>query len=162
MGIARHRPLPGTCAGQQCLFHRQQGASLVEFAVVLPLLLLLLVGVVYYGYAFVLKTALERATGNAAQLATQTLDPSTGGIDESAVRAVVLSSLEWAPPQAITVGFSGPGAAECGAGAAGGIRVSLDTRSPGVMAFQSVEFLGVVVPSTNPGGMIAEACYGYP
>ena len=98
MGIARHRPLPGTCAGQQCLFHRQQGASLVEFAVVLPLLLLLLVGVVYYGYAFVLKTALERATGNAAQLATQTLDPSTGGIDESAVRAVVLSSLEWAPP----------------------------------------------------------------
>ena len=45
----------------------QRGAALIEFALVLPLLLAIAVGIVYYGYAFVLKTAVENAAKNGAQ-----------------------------------------------------------------------------------------------
>ena len=57
----------------------QRGAALIEFALVLPLLLAIAVGIVYYGYAFVLKTAVEQAARNGAQemVAISPLAPST-------------------------------------------------------------------------------------
>ncbi|MES1925919.1 TadE family protein [Salinisphaera sp. T31B1] len=88
---------------------RQRGAALIEFALVLPLLLAIAVGIVYYGYAFVLRSALEEAARNAVQEAVA-VDPLRANYSRSLLlkraQDVARASVDWLPASvrtAITV-----------------------------------------------------------
>ena len=62
--IARHRDS-----------HRARAAAIVEFAVVLPLLLMILFGIIEYGYVFMVRLTVEHAAregGRVASLSTST------------------------------------------------------------------------------------------
>lgn len=81
---------------------RQRGAALVEFAFVLPVLLALLIGVIYYGYVFMLQAAVTYAAREGAQVAVA-VDPV--GLSASDYQSAVGSeagqaarnSLDWLP-----------------------------------------------------------------
>lgn len=81
---------------------RQGGAALIEFAFVLPMLLILLIGMSYYGYVFMLQAAVTNAAQQAANAATAT-DPV--GLSQSDYDALIgdtvasslFSSLDWLP-----------------------------------------------------------------
>lgn len=81
----------------------QSGAALIEFALVLPILLAFAVGVIYYGYIFMLDAALTHAAKQGAQVAVN-IDPvdySSSGEYQAAVRSQVTTSvansLSWLP-----------------------------------------------------------------
>ena len=62
----------------------QQGAAAIEFAFVLPVLLLMTYGMVVYGYTFILQQAITFAAQEAAEAAVR-VDPSDPDIDYSNV-----------------------------------------------------------------------------
>jgi len=68
------------------------GGVLIEFAFVLPIFLVLLLGTIYYGYVFALDSALEHATAEAAQ-AIAGLDATQlgGGCAEFETEAATLA-----------------------------------------------------------------------
>ena len=81
--------------------HVQRGAALIEFALVLPILLALLVGTIYYGYVFVLDAAVTHAAKQGAQAAVA-VNPAAfdGGYEAEVVARVSASvsrNLEWLP-----------------------------------------------------------------
>lgn len=83
---------------------RQVGAAVIEFALVLPLLLAIVVGIIYYGYAFVLKTAVEHAAKNGAQAAVA-VDPliqDYKAVFKEAAEDAALDSMSWLPDSVIT------------------------------------------------------------
>ena len=105
---------------------RQSGAAMIEFSLVLPILLALFVGVIYYGYVFVLDAAVTHAVKQGAQVAIN-IDPVAFDSPtdfETAVRAAVntsvTNSLNWLPSSAranVTVPpatFTEPTAGESG------------------------------------------------
>ncbi len=49
---------------------RQRGTAIVEFAVVLPLLLTLLFGIIEYGYVFMVRQTLQHASREGSRLAS--------------------------------------------------------------------------------------------
>jgi len=49
--------------------HRQRGAAIVEFAVVLPLLLTILFGIIEFGYVFMVRQTLQHAAREGCRLA---------------------------------------------------------------------------------------------
>lgn len=81
---------------------RQRGVALIEFALVLPLLLTLLIGTIYYGYVFMLQSAATHAAqaGAAAAVAVsplgKDLDTYRDDINQAAAAAVA-QSLNWLP-----------------------------------------------------------------
>ena len=106
----------------------QTGVALIEFALVLPLLLAIAVGIVYYGYAYVLKAAVESAAQNAAQEAVA-LSPlgdnySMERVLERAKR-VALASL----PSGIEANVSV--ASQCEASDLFGVHVRIDLSDEG-------------------------------
>ncbi|MAA74349.1 MAG: hypothetical protein CMN28_06540 [Salinisphaeraceae bacterium] len=90
---------------------RQSGAAMIEFALVLPILLLIVVGTIYYGYVFVIEMALENAAQEAAVAAAaiQPADYETQAQYLAAVDAVVdrvaEDNLDWLPVS-VRSGFS--------------------------------------------------------
>ncbi|GAB3674759.1 TadE/TadG family type IV pilus assembly protein [Salinisphaera aquimarina] len=78
----------------------QRGAAVIEFALMLPFLLAIAVGIIYYGYAFVLKSAVENAARNGAQEIVA-VSPLTSGYSDALLRArartVVQASVAWLP-----------------------------------------------------------------
>lgn len=83
---------------------RQRGAALIEFALVLPLLLAFTIGIIYYGYVFMLDAAVTHAAKQGAQVAVN-LDPLDFASPADYQDAVVLrvsnsvsNSLDWLPP----------------------------------------------------------------
>ena len=50
--------------------HRRRGGAIVEFAVVLPLLLTILFGIIEYGYVFMVRQSLQHAAREGARLAS--------------------------------------------------------------------------------------------
>ncbi len=62
-------------AGRQ---HRQRGQAYVEFALVLPLLLLLIAGTIAFGQAFYAKLATQAAAWSAARHAVATVNAERG------------------------------------------------------------------------------------
>ena len=85
----------------------QRGAALIEFAIILPMLLILLVGMIYYGYVFMLQSAVNNAAQQAAGAAVA-VDPvgrsSSGSGPDSypavvgqAVVDTIASNLDWLP-----------------------------------------------------------------
>ncbi|MEQ8798515.1 MAG: TadE/TadG family type IV pilus assembly protein [Salinisphaeraceae bacterium] len=75
---------------------------MIEFAFVLPLLLALLIGMSYYGYVFMLQSAVTNAAQQAANAATSTDPVGMSSSDYNAlvgeaVAASVFSNLDWLP-----------------------------------------------------------------
>ncbi len=116
--------------------HGQRGVSLLEFVLVLPLLLAIAVGIVYYGYAFVLQSAVAHAAKAGAQTAIAVSPLGEMGDDyparrETQVRRAVTQSLSWLPHARdgmLTIDHAGPGADACVAG--GGYPVIVALRLP--------------------------------
>lgn len=70
----------------------ERGATAVEFAVVLPLLLLLIYGLMVYSYMFVLQEAITFAAQEAAEAAVK-VDPALDPADyEAKVKAEVVAA----------------------------------------------------------------------
>ena len=76
---------------------------MLEFALVLPILLMLLIGVFYYGYVFMLDAAVTHAAKQGAQVAVN-LDPvdfaspaAFQGAVTAQVNTSVMNSLNWLP-----------------------------------------------------------------
>lgn len=81
--------------------HGEAGAAALEFAVVLPLLLLLIYGLVVYSYMFVLQEAINFAAQEAAEAAVR-VDPAQDPADYEAivnveVRAAAARVLDFLP-----------------------------------------------------------------
>ena len=110
---------------------KEQGVALIEFALVLPLLLLLTVGIVFYGYALVLKIAVVQAAKNGAQEAAA-VSPLIENYNTSLfdrARQAAEDSLAWLPSAAfdarsITAGAAA-GSDECDEEASFGVRVAI-------------------------------------
>lgn len=127
---------------------RQRGAALVEFAFVLPFLLALLVGTVYYGYVFLLQAAVTYAAREGAQVAVA-VDPVGTGYQAAVVaevRQAVRNSLDWLPDavegnlQETQVSFAG--------GDRVSVRVSLATAGGGggLLPQANLPVVGAVPP----------------
>lgn len=140
---------------------RQRGVAVIEFAVVLPVILLLLLGTVYYGYVYVLKNSVQQAAGNAASQAAQSVD-GDGQLDIDRLRAVVLASLQPIPALAVDVSATTSGDRGCTAPASGAVHVALDTSVEGVMPFQPVRVFGVRVPPGTSRTISEVACFSVP
>ena len=93
----------------------ERGAAAVEFALVVPLLLLLLFAIISYGYLLSFRQALSQGASEAARAAVVDLDANSGGAD---VTAVIDGSLDsygvTCASAAMTCEVSDP--APCGAG----------------------------------------------
>lgn len=81
---------------------RQRGASLIEFAFVLPLLLVILIGTIYFGYVYMLQSAVIHAAQQATTAAVGVSPAGLSGSEyQSAVSDVVVNtvsqSLDWLP-----------------------------------------------------------------
>ena len=136
----------------------QRGAALIEFALVLPLLLAIAVGIVYYGYAFVLKTAVENAARNGAQamVAISPLSEGYAGLIEPRARAVVTRSLDWLP-DSVSQAVQPPraGAGVCAGEAVYGVSVRLPLTSgdnPVLPQFKLGRFEIPPLPTGENGG----------
>lgn len=80
----------------------QSGAALLEFSLVLPLLIMLLIGVIYYGTVFLLDAAVTHAAkqGAIAAVAVDPLSLSSQGYKDAVeieVGGSVRNSLSWLP-----------------------------------------------------------------
>jgi Flp pilus assembly protein TadG len=78
----------------------ERGAVAIEFALVFPLFILLLYGLVTYGLIFGLQHAMTAAAGNGARAAIACDPTDPGGHVECVVeraRSAVSASLEWMP-----------------------------------------------------------------
>jgi Flp pilus assembly protein TadG len=80
----------------------ESGAAALEFAILLPLLLLMVYGIVVYSYMFIVQEAITFAAQEAAEAAVK-VDPAQDPADyEAAVRAEVLATaarvLDFLPP----------------------------------------------------------------
>jgi len=96
--MERHRPrqaVPGAAP------HRQAGATAIEFAFVLPLLIALTYSLIVYSYSFVVYESLSYAAQQGAEAAVA-VDPSDTDAYKDNVRAYVQSTvagvLGWMPP----------------------------------------------------------------
>lgn len=122
----------------------ERGAAAVEFALVLPLLLLLLFGVIAYGYMLSFRGSMSQAAAEGARAAAVSVDASKR---ESNARAAVEEAL-----QAYGVSCSDPGMActfdAAPAGCASGtscfqVRLTYDYEDEPLIP---LPFVGVVMP----------------
>ena len=83
------------------LQRKQQGAVLAEFAIILPLFLVLVVGVIEMGSAFFVQNALNKAVREGARLKTYALDPwlvPGVTITDAQIRTQVRNVMNGLPP----------------------------------------------------------------
>lgn len=83
--------------------HGQKGASAVEFALILPLLLFLIYGLIVYGYLMVLQQSLTFAAQEGAQVAVAVDPYNVAAAQYNATvtktsQAAVARVLDWLPP----------------------------------------------------------------
>lgn len=93
---ARHRPRP------------ERGAAAVEFALVVPILLLLVFGIIEFGYLINRSSMVNNAARDAAR------EASLSG-DLAAIRAVANGSLDGMPGVAVDVDCEQADGSSCGA-----------------------------------------------
>lgn len=82
MGKSVHRPV-----GRRGERRGEQGASAVEFAIILPLLVLFLFGIVEYGLIFFVNNGMTEATSDAARASLAGY--TTGGTDAQIVQSAL-------------------------------------------------------------------------
>ncbi|WP_353109660.1 TadE family protein [Salinisphaera dokdonensis] len=105
----------------------------MEFALVLPLLLAIASGITYYGYAYVLKSAVESASRAGAEQAVAVsplLGADYAAVQEAQVQQAVARSLDWLPSrviEAVTVQAK----AACALDGGYGVRVRLPLTGEG-------------------------------
>ena len=75
-------------AGRACRRRDQHGAAAVEFALVAPLLLVLVFGVISYGYMLSFRQALSQAAAEGARAAAVSPYPSASDKEQSALDAI--------------------------------------------------------------------------
>lgn len=77
---------------------QQSGAAAVEFALIFPILFLLIYGVIVYSYLFVIQESITFTAQEAAE-ATVAVDPNTGTDTDRITRArnTAVSILSWMP-----------------------------------------------------------------
>ncbi len=86
--------------------HRRRGGAIVEFAVVLPLLLTILFGIIEYGYVFMVRQSLQHAAREGCRLASlQTSVPPYANVIE---RVEGIMGAARVPINAPTVTQQGP------------------------------------------------------
>lgn len=99
---------------------REQGQTMVEFALVMPVLLLVIFGIIQFGVLYndyisltdatrigARKAAVSRQTGNPVGLATAAVRNSASDLDQAKL-AVNVSATVWAPGADVTVETSYP------------------------------------------------------
>ncbi len=135
------------------------GAALIEFALVLPLLLAIAVGIVYYGYAFVLKTALEHAARNGVQEAVA-VSPLVDGYGQSLLfgraRDVAIYSLDWLPA-AVRTEIVVDEDSDCGEGEVFGLAVRLPLSNGETSVLPQLSLGGFQIPPL-PTVIVGRAC----
>jgi Flp pilus assembly protein TadG len=90
MASAPTRPRPCRDGGRRCgIVFDRRGATMVEFAFIAPVLLVLLLGAIEIARFHFTRSALESAA--AATMRVATIDP---GADEASLRAVLRDNLE--------------------------------------------------------------------
>ena len=89
-----HHDLPGNLQRSRA----QTGAAAVEFALVFPMLFMLIYGVIVYSYLFVLQESLAFAAQEAAEAAVK-VDPETGTDAQRTLLAQQMAAtiLNWLP-----------------------------------------------------------------
>lgn len=105
--------------------HRQSGSSVVEMALLLPLVLVMLFAIVDYGRFFYLKSMAASVASDAARAA------SLPGADDAAVAALVAAELNNAA-EATPAGYS--------LGVTPQVTISPATRSPGDMVSVTFQY----------------------
>ncbi|MDH3394273.1 MAG: pilus assembly protein [Desulfobulbaceae bacterium] len=71
----------------------RQGAAVVEFAILLVLILLILAGVVEFGFLWLQSHYINNAAREGARIAAKTEDPTVPGPDNDAVKKAVIDYL---------------------------------------------------------------------
>jgi Flp pilus assembly protein TadG len=103
--------------------HREKGAELLELALVLPLLLVLVVGVIDFGQAYAIKDQLTGAARDGARVAvngfndTDTANPQCGGAPcsvQAAANAVIIALNNTNNPNINTCGVNTSDVASAG------------------------------------------------
>lgn len=150
---------------------RQSGGALVEFALLLPLLLAIALGIVYYGYAFVLRLTVEKAADNAAQqaVAVSPLSDNYAQAVSSRAQVAALTTFSWLSAerarQLVTVvvtGADGAGAASgcISGGSQAAVEVTLKPFEQGNALLPVFVFAGFAIPPGLPGVITSRACFG--
>lgn len=80
---------------------RQDGAVVVEFAVVFVLFVTLLAGLIQYGTIFAVQQSLSHAAAEATRAAVDVVDDT---VAQDRAEAVVADQLDWLREEGITVG----------------------------------------------------------
>jgi len=119
---------------------KESGASLVEFTMVLPILMMLVLGIIQYGYLLGAYVSLRSAAAVGARAAV--LDPAP---TEAQIRAMVIGSIDslldpqhLVTPIDVTTNYTIPG------GSSGATRVSLTYNMP--------LFFSTLVPGVGDNG----------
>jgi Flp pilus assembly protein TadG len=101
--------------------HNEQGQTMTEFALVLPVLCLLIFGVIQFGILFnnyvtltdgvragARKAAVSRQAGNPTGDAIAAVRNSAGGLDQSKLNVTVTPGTPWQHGQEVTVSATYP------------------------------------------------------
>jgi Flp pilus assembly protein TadG len=99
----------------------EQGQTMTEFAIVLPVLVLLVFGVIQFGILFnnyvtltdavragARKAAVSRSDSNPAGVTETQVRNSASDLDQSKLKVTVLPSVPWAPASDVTVSATYP------------------------------------------------------
>ena len=79
----------------------QDGAVVVEFAIVFILFVVLLAGLIQYGTIFAVQQSLAHAAAEATRAAVDVIDPADA---QTRAEAVVADQLDWVDADGLTVG----------------------------------------------------------
>lgn len=100
---------PATSGGMGWVWRqrRQRGAAAVEFALVLPILLLILLGIIDFGLYFYNDLQLTHAARDAARyLSVDNPSDAVAAVNDAESRLVSATMSAWAPPAAPSHGES--------------------------------------------------------
>jgi Flp pilus assembly protein TadG len=67
----------------------ERGASAVEFAIIFPVLILIVFGIIDFGYAFFVRNSIIAAMREGARTAAAVITPGTAGADDPAKQRVI-------------------------------------------------------------------------
>lgn len=136
--------------------HRQRGLAAIEFALVFPLLFLMLYGTFVYGYVFFLQQTIVFAAQESAQAAAKVPPELAGGGAayeermEDAIRAAATDSLAFLPSAAreAVLGSDGDGVlVNISPAAIGGtVQVTLELKPSDLLPVITFPVLGAIPP----------------